>query len=128
MTIFKANRKITSGQAAEQRACRYLKRAGLKIVATNYRAPRGEIDIVARDGESYVFVEVRLRSNPGYGGAGDSIVRRKQRRIIHAASHYLLKRGLWEKVPCRFDVICLDRHTCDGNYQLEWTANAFSAE
>lgn len=127
MPLFNRQAVRQLGEDAERQACRYLKKAGLKIVATNYRAPRGEIDIIATDRDAYVFVEVRLRATSVFGNAGDSISTAKQRRIIHAATHYLQKHRLWDKVPCRFDTLCMDQHTGSGNYQLEWTPNAFWA-
>lgn len=120
------------GQAAEHWACRHLTKAGLEILATNYRAPQGEIDIVAmaktKSGIATIFVEVRLRTDHRYGKASDSINSAKQQRIIRAATHYLQQHGIWDKAVCRFDTICIDWHTDTRQYQLEWTPNAFSSD
>lgn len=115
----------SKGKAAERTACRYLKQQGLQIIATNYRTPQGEIDIIARDRGQYVFVEVRLRSASSYCSASESITSNKQRRIVLAATHYLQQNGLWENAPCRFDAVCLDQHTGDRDYRLKWLTNAF---
>lgn len=128
--------KASSGASAESLACRYLSQQGLKIVERNYRTQRGEIDIIARDEESLVFIEVRLRSNPGFGGAAQSIDARKQARLISAAQHYLLKKGLTDAQPCRFDAICMsavDTDTAHTNLQqnnspIDWIRDAFRPE
>ncbi|MFZ5502692.1 MAG: YraN family protein [Pseudomonadota bacterium] len=111
-----------TGADAELSAVRYLKQQGLVVVAQNYRGRFGEIDLVMRDGETLVFVEVRLRCNPGFGGAAASIDARKQRRIIRTAQQYL---ATLEKIPvCRFDVVLLDNPQGD---EVQWLKNAFDA-
>ncbi len=94
------------GAEAEERAARFLARQGLDIVARNYRTRFGEIDLVAREGATLVFVEVRMRSSEGYGGAAGSIDSRKKARIVAAARQFLA--GLTREPPCRFDVVTLD--------------------
>ena len=81
-------------------------RGGLEIVARNYRTRFGEIDLIARDGETLVFVEVRLRSSDRFGGAAASVDGHKRARIISAAQHFLSRLG--RNPPCRFDVVTLD--------------------
>ena len=94
-----------AGFAAEDDAAHYLEERGLRVIARNYRTRLGEIDLIARDGEWLVFVEVRMRSTGGHGGALESITERKQRRIIVAAKQYLMR---FPRVPpCRFDVVVL---------------------
>src|SRR5690606_24818947 len=83
-----------SGTLAEEQAAQHLARHGLKILARNYRCRGGEIDLVCRDGATLVFVEVRLRTHRGYGGAAASITPAKQRRITLAANHYLAGKPL----------------------------------
>ncbi len=96
----------SSGTKAERSAEECLVRAGLEIVARNYRTRFGEIDLVARDGETLVFVEVRMRSSDRFGGAAASIDSHKRARMISAARHFLSRLG--RNPPCRFDVVTLD--------------------
>jgi putative endonuclease len=93
------------GEEAEELAARFLAGQGLVVVARNYRTRLGEVDLVARDGATLVFVEVRLRSWSAFGGAAGSVDGRKQRRIVAAARHYLARLGA--EPACRFDVITL---------------------
>ncbi|MGB5454197.1 MAG: YraN family protein [Sedimenticolaceae bacterium] len=108
------------GKDAETRAETLLRRSGLRPIARNYRCRAGEIDLIMRDGEHLVFVEVRLRSHPGYGGALSSVGTHKQQRLILAARHYLMSSG-WQG-PCRFDVVGFDR-----GGDATWISDAFSA-
>lgn len=107
------------GLAAERRAARYLTERGLALLATNYRCRFGEIDLIMRDREQLVFVEVRLRRHGGFGGALESVDHRKQRRIGLAARHYLQRERL--DAPCRFDVVGID-----GEDRIEWLRDAFT--
>lgn len=91
------------GEEAEELAARYLAGHGLVVEARNYRTRFGEVDIVARDAGTLVFVEVRARKWAAFGGAGESIDARKQRRIVAAARHYLARLGT--EPNCRFDVV-----------------------
>lgn len=94
------------GARAEALATDYLARQGLVVVARNFRTRRGEIDVIARDRDTLVFVEVRLRSRAAYGGAAASITPAKRARLIKAARAYLAT--LEREPPCRFDAILLD--------------------
>ena len=94
------------GAAAEVLAAEFLIARGLTIVARNYRCRSGEIDLIVRDRETLVFVEVRLRSSAAFGGAAASITAAKRQRIARAARHYLAKLG--HEPPCRFDAVLLD--------------------
>ena len=97
---------MNSGAAAEALAARFLAARGLTIVARNYRCRSGEIDLIARERDTLVFVEVRLRSSDAFGGARASITAAKRRRLERAAGHYLAQIG--GEPPCRFDAILLD--------------------
>ncbi|MCL6554731.1 MAG: YraN family protein [Burkholderiales bacterium] len=111
------------GEAAEQVALAHLVAQGLTPVATHYRCRFGEIDLILRDGETLVFVEVRQRTSHRFGGAAASITADKQRRIIATARHFLARQN--PLPPCRFDVVLLGT----GNPPtLEWLRNAFSAD
>ncbi|MGS2724626.1 YraN family protein [Porticoccus sp. GXU_MW_L64] len=117
------------GDKAEQLARGHLKKAGLQIIECNYRCRRGEIDIIARDGDSLVFVEVRYRRQSKFGSAADSINPRKQARIIAAALNYLQRHQLAEKLPCRFDTICIVPQAGGWrqHYDIDWLKDAFQA-
>jgi putative endonuclease len=95
----------SAGGEAEEAASRFLEGRGLQILARNYRTRLGEIDLIARDGATLVFVEVRKRTSEAYGGAAGSIGPQKQRRIAAAARQYLARLG--REPACRFDVITL---------------------
>ena len=122
--------KQRAGAAAEDAACAHLLAQGCAIVARNARFREGELDIVAREGDTLLFVEVRLRSGSRFGGAGASVDRFKRKRLVRAAQHWLLQtygaqpragRGQgWP--PCRFDVI-----TADATGVTGWIRDAFSA-
>jgi len=111
------------GDAAEALALRHLQAAGLRLVARNYRTPGrggGEIDLIVRapDG-TLIFVEVRQRSRSDFGGAAGSVGGVKQRRIIRAAQHYLMRLPVWP--PCRFDVVLVEPEG------VRWLPAAFDA-
>ena len=112
------------GQRAEDLAARFLEKQRLRVVARNFRCRGGEIDLVCRDGNALVFVEVRLRRNAAYGGAGASITPTKQGRIILAARHYLLAHAKAD-CDCRFDCVLLD---AADEQRIEWIRDAFSAD
>ncbi len=120
------------GDAAEAAAKAWLARAGLRWIESNYRTPGrggGEIDLVMRapDG-TLVFVEVRQRASASHGGAAASISGVKQRRIIFAARHYLLRFA--SPPPCRFDVVLVHGTLGGGDGpgpDIEWLPAAFDA-
>ena len=111
------------GDAAEDRALAHLQAQGLRLMARNYRTPGrggGEIDLVMRDADgTLVFVEVRKRASTSHGGAAASVSPTKQRRIVLAARHYLLR--LREPPPCRFDVVSMEGRG------IQWMRAAFDA-
>ena len=95
-----------AGARAELLAAQFLVARGLTIVTRNFRCRRGEIDLIARDGDTLVFVEVRFRSSQSFGGAGASITAAKCARLTAAANFYLSR--LRAEPPCRFDAVLLD--------------------
>ena len=98
--------RAQAGARAEELAARFLAGHGLAIVARNVRSRLGEIDIVAREGDTLVFVEVRLRRRHDFGGAAESITASKRARIRAAAELYLAR---LPRVPaCRIDAVLLD--------------------
>ena len=110
------------GQAGETLACHYLQQNGLSLVERNYRCPRGEIDLIMRDGQSLVFVEVRRRSNPRFGGAAASVDARKQAKLIASALHYLQQQPHLGKLAARFDVIAINGQA---PVEIDWIKDAF---
>ncbi len=96
-----------------------MKAQGLSLVARNVRSRFGEIDLIMRDGEVLVFVEVRARSRSDFGSAADSITPAKQRRIVLAAREYLTRQP--GHLACRFDVVTLD----GTRNNPVWIRNAF---
>lgn len=109
------------GRAAEDIAAAHLQRQGLKLLQRNFRCRHGEIDLVMQDGTETVFVEVRLRSNDAFGGAGASITAAKQQRLLRAAAHYL---QLYGNAPCRFDAVLFNSLSAG---DLQWLKNAFDS-
>jgi len=109
-----------TGADAEDLCAQLLRDAGLRVLARNWRCRHGEIDLIAEDGATVVFAEVRLRHSPRFGGAAESVTAAKRARIVAAAKRYLA--GRRAESDCRFDVLLLDR--LEGG-RIEWIRNAF---
>lgn len=113
-----------AGHRAEEQALHYLQSCGLTILARNLRSKTGEIDLVAADGNTLVFVEVRQRHSRQYGGAAASVNRKKQARLLRTAQCFLPRlvgryfRGVMP--ACRFDVVTVEPEG------LGWIKDAFS--
>lgn len=117
---------LARGAAAEALAAAYLGQHGLAILARNLRCRGGEVDLIALDGATLVFAEVRLRSNKRFGGAAASITRHKQQRVILAARTWLCGAGKHHAGrPCRFDAVLLDALD---PATIEWIRGAFDAD
>jgi putative endonuclease len=114
--------RIPAGRRGEQVAARHLKRCGYLILARNYRAAGAEIDLVALDESTLVFVEVKLRGGPGFGTPAEAIDLDKRERIRRAAHAFAEWRGVLD-LPARFDVVALNGvgRSC----QLELIKDAF---
>jgi putative endonuclease len=112
------------GRQGERLAADFLRGRGHIIVQQNYRKKYGEIDIITRDGDTLVFVEVKTRSSERYGGAAAAVTARKQRQITKAALEYMA--GQPSQIAARFDVVCV---TIDavGQLQCSLIENAFEA-
>jgi putative endonuclease len=95
------------GKLGENLACGVLAERGYAIIARRYRTRLGEIDIVARDGDVMVFVEVKLRTVRDFGGGEVAVTAAKQRKIALMAMDYLVRHRLDDR-PCRFDVVAID--------------------
>ncbi len=97
--------RTARGREAEEKARCFLEGSGLQLITSNYHAPCGEIDLVMSDGDTIVFVEVRLRRPSRFGDAIESVSARKCARIVATAEHYLQRHPLLANRPCRFDVV-----------------------
>ena len=110
-----------AGARAEELCAELLRKAGLRILARNWRCRHGEIDLVAEENGALVFAEVRFRRDARFGGAAESITAAKRARLVAAARLYLAARS---EVECRFDVLLLD--ALEGG-RIRWIRNAFAA-
>jgi len=113
-------RKIL-GQSGEDRAAKYLAGQGYIVLERNYRAPYGEIDLIAMDNGMVVFVEVKTRTTDAYGAPELAVDRRKQERMVKAALGYLKFKKL-HQMPCRFDVVA------NSGEHVELIRNAFEMD
>lgn len=112
------------GKVGEDLACVELAHRGYAILERRYRTRYGEIDIIARVGDTIVFVEVKARAGDAYGGGGAAVTPCKQQRIVRMASDFLARKGLLDQ-PCRFDVVTVDFE--DGRPRIEVYPHAFTA-
>ena len=112
------------GAAAEGLAKVWLRRRGLRPLDANYRCRAVEIDLVMRDRDTLVFVEVRYRGSGAFGSGAESVNRGKQRRLIKTASRWLQQHPQWADCVCRFDVVSLSGD--EGDPEFEWIRHAFA--
>lgn len=130
---FKSRNTKQIGDEAEQLACQFLENQGLTLVESNYRIKGGEIDLVMRDNQHLVFIEVRYRSNNSFGSGAESVDGRKQARLIKAASVYLLEKSSQTTQPARFDVMSISaaqpssQSSSQLQPEIEWIKDAFQA-
>ena len=115
-----------TGKFGEDLAVSELVSQGYAIVARRHRTRYGEIDIIARDGETLVFVEVRRKSGEACGAAAESVTPDKQRRVIRMSVAYLACNDLYDKCAVRFDVVAIDDQP-DGSPRLTLIRDAFVA-
>jgi putative endonuclease len=113
------------GSHFESLAGKYLRKKGYRLVERNFRFGHKEIDIIALDGETVVFVEVKGRTSREFGLPGESVSRRKMRHIVKTAEAYLSRRKMWNR-PCRFDVVCVTLVE-NREAKFEHIRNAFEA-
>ncbi len=113
------------GSSFEIRAKQALERAGLKLLARNYITRYGEIDLIMRDADTVVFVEVRYRAHAGHGDASASITRAKRDRLIRSADLWLAAHPHTGSRACRFDVVCYSGPSSSPH--MRWLRNAFDA-
>lgn len=111
------------GHGGEELAAAYLQAAGYRILTRNFRTRLGEIDIVARDGDTLVFVEVKARRSPNFGPAKAAVTNAKRRRLSMLALQYLKSPAGRRFARARFDVVAVDRQ--NGEQRIELVQNAF---
>ena len=123
MTLLKKN----LGQWGEQAALHYLEGQGFKVLATNVRNKIGEIDIVAKEGDAFCFIEVRTKSTDQVGHPFESITQSKKRKIYKAALWYIQENGLYDE-PIRFDVVAVIPDMDGGQPSIELLRDAFTID
>jgi putative endonuclease len=116
--------RVALGKTGEDLACGELERRGYAIIARRHRCRGGELDVIARDGATLVFVEVKARKGQAFGGAAEAVTWRKQRRIVRLACEYVMQHHLTDS-PCRFDVVSIQFDA--GRPVIEVFQNAFPA-
>lgn len=114
------------GEHYEALAARWLTDRGLSIQQRNFSCKAGEIDLIARHGQSLVFIEVRWRRNPRFAGAAASVDRRKQQKLLRTAQYFLQHHPNLAKMPCRFDVIAIEPRQSTNDVVVQWIRAAFT--
>jgi putative endonuclease len=112
------------GRIAEEAASAYLIKQGLKLIAQNYRCRMGEIDLIMRDKEYLVFIEVRSRTSNYFGGGVASVTYAKKQKIIKTAAYYMLEHQAQNRYALRFDVMSIDGKSA----AITWIKDAFGAD
>ena len=115
-----------TGKHAEDLACQYLNQHGLSLLERNFNTRFGEIDLVMRDKDTTVFVEVRYRRHSDIVDPLSSIDTRKQRKLIRTAQYYLQRQHTVAHLPARFDVVAITED--DAQPKIQWIKNAFEAQ
>lgn len=123
--MFEILNKRSFGDQFESFAVEKLKSFGCIIVEKNFNCKLGEIDIILKDNNDLVFLEVRYRKQASFGGASASVDKKKQSKLIKAASLYLQKAKITNKYACRFDVFAIQG--LPGQLEYNWIKNAFTA-
>ena len=116
---------MSSGDEGEEAACRLLRAKGLTVLERNFRCRGGEIDVVAEEAGTTVFVEVKRRSSLRHGWGFEAVDAAKRRRIVHAATVWAARHGRLER-PTRFDVVSIDQ-VADGQLRIRHDRSAFDA-
>ena len=118
------------GETTESLACEYLENKGFKLLERNYNCRFGEIDLIMKNSDSLVFVEVRYRRSNDFGSGAESITINKQSKLIKTASAYLQRHAKLNKDPARFDVVSITGSIETdniNNIDIDWIENAFGA-
>jgi putative endonuclease len=114
------------GQFAEKLACEYLKQQGLSFISKNYYCRYGEIDLIMKQDEMIVFVEVRYRKANNLVDSISSIDEKKQQKLYRSAENYLQQNRIHQSIPARFDVVAVTQGI-DTEAKINWIQNAFQA-
>jgi putative endonuclease len=109
------------GNQAESDALAYLRANGCRLVANNYRAKTGEIDLIVQHEGTLVFVEVRYRGDTSRGTGAETVTRRKRQKIIRTAEYFLVTHKQFRNLPCRFDVVSMGP-------SIDWIIRAFTLD
>ena len=117
-----SQQRVAFGKTGEDLAVEELERRGYAIVDRRWRTRAGEIDIIARDGDTLVFVEVKARDGHEFGDGAESVTMRKRQTIVRLAKHYV-QDARWGDRPCRFDVVTI--HLDSGQPVVTVYPNAF---
>ena len=112
------------GNIAEEKASAYLIKANCKIVEKNFTCTFGEIDLIIRDHDYLVFVEVRYRGKEDFGSGAETVSLTKQRKIIRSAQRYLQYKKIGDLIPCRFDVVSMTLNE-EKQFKIDWIKDAF---
>lgn len=120
-------RRQAVGRRGEEAARAFLRRRGVRILAENFACAAGEIDLIGREGDTLVFIEVKARSSDAFGPPQFAVHLRKQRQIVRTAQWYLAAQRMPE-VPCRFDVLAVTFPEEGGSPRVDWVRDAFPAE
>ena len=110
------------GTILESMAIDYLKNKGVLLIQRNFCCKLGEIDLICKDQNELIFIEVRYRKNNTYGNAEESINYKKRQKLIKAALYFLQNTKKYDNSPCRFDVIAINGNIINPN--IEWIQNA----
>jgi putative endonuclease len=113
------------GREAEDLAAAFLRERGFEILDRNHAVPRGEVDLVCREGDVLCFVEVRSRTSEAQGGPEETVGRRKARRVVAAATDWAVRNGGLDGAV-RFDVVAIT--FADGGHRIEHFRAAFDAD
>jgi putative endonuclease len=127
MTVPSAPDPRRIGQDAEKQAADFLRQRGYRIIETNVRFTIGELDIIAEDGATLVFIEVRARRSSRFGSPEESLTAGKRRRVYRAVELYLQTRRLKEDRPMRIDVVAIDLRPGGDPTRIELIQDAFGA-
>ena len=118
---------LRPGQPGEDHACAFLRRHGFEVLERNFRCRSGEVDVIAKDADTVVFVEVKERHGDAHGEGHESVTFGKRRRLVRAARLYAASKGLSES-PLRFDVVSIDHQPGGGGVRVRHDRGAFDVD